>query len=113
MLQLDHETIKQVSELVIVIKEADRTEQIRGKATAFLEQKSELIDAWQKNELMLGGGRSFLINDFNLEAGLQHINRSIFLGVCKLAKEYAFKSTREKQHKIKQEKDRSDSGREY
>ena len=85
------------------------------KAATFIEQKAELIDVWQKNETMPENERSFLINDFNLEADLQQINRSDFLDVCKLAKEYAFKSARAKQQQIEKEKekDRSDGGWEY
>ncbi|MCB1827144.1 MAG: toprim domain-containing protein, partial [Coxiellaceae bacterium] len=111
-IKLDTQSREELSLLASHVSKQDLSQSFEAKAAEFMRNKSTLIKAWQKNELMPGSGHSFMVSDA-AKLSSDKIDRDAFLGMTKVLSATARdknKSLSQKQGK-KQDDDRSRGGR--
>ncbi len=111
-IKLDTQSREELSLLANHVSKQDLSQSFEAKAAEFIRNKSTLIKAWQKNELMPGSGHSFTARDATKLVS-NKINRDVFLGMTKVLSGTVRdknKSLSRSQGK-KQEDDRSRGGR--
>ena len=111
-IKLDTQSREELSLLASHVSKQDLSQSFEAKAAEFMRNKSTLIKAWQKNDLMPGSGHSFMASDA-AKLSSDKIDRDAFLGMTKVlsgAVRDKNKSLSQKQGK-KQEDDRSRGGR--